>query len=37
MHFLPKPFGVALIGEMVEGVLLGGAGRERFFVPPLFT
>ena len=26
MHFLPKPFSVAQIGEMVEGVLRGGAG-----------
>ena len=26
MHFLPKPFSVAQIGEMVELVLRGGAG-----------
>ena len=26
MHFLPKPFSVAQIGEAVEGVLRGGAG-----------
>ena len=26
MHFLPKPFSVAQIGEAVEGVLRGGGG-----------
>ena len=25
MHFLPKPFSVAQIGEAVEGVLRGGS------------